>query len=524
MSDSTPNGAGTPAESKSRLVTWKIDEINRALLARPRVSLKLQMFLGFLAPFFLVAVGMTTMLVYNFDTINSKIRFLEIFNDYAMEVVQARRFEKNYLLYGSNLEDAMDYAFQAEQIITNNSGELSVIMGRGWSQGMLERLRSYQDLLKQLGAPQDQVASPEAQVARDKLQEQLRTEGQELITAAKSLIFGEKASLNSTMKNAREILIYSLLITLLGMALAAYLLGNRMLKSLHNFGRHANQIALGHFQPLVPRKPFRDEFTSLALAINIMVEELDKRESILIQSHKLRAVGTLTAGVAHELNNPLNNITLSAHLLKEDYRDLDDNERLEMISDIVSESARAKTIIKNLLDFARESGSQMEPLDLPQLLRETIALAANQIKIMGINIEFQSTDNLPWVHGDSQQLQQVFLNLLLNAIDASKKGDKIQVLVLPADEPNYLAVKVIDFGVGIPEHILSSIFDPFFTTKSKGHGTGLGLSVSQGLVTKHGGRIVVGSRVGQGSTFTVLLPVTTIPAEMDEMPAPLLNK
>jgi len=224
-------------------------------------------------------------------------------------------------------------------------------------------------------------------------------------------------------------------------------------------------------------------------------------------------VGTLTAGVAHELNNPLNNITLTAHMLLEDYNSLSDEERKEMIADVVGEAKRSKNIISNLLDFARESGSQLEPLDLKHLLNDTINLAANQIKLSGIKTEFQATDNLPRVHGDSQQLRQVFLNLILNAIDASKKGDKIQVLVLPADEPNYVAVKVIDFGSGIPDHILGSVFDPFFTTKGKGKGTGLGLSVSQGIVAKHGGRIRVTSREGEGSTFTVTLPVTTIPAE-----------
>jgi len=218
--------------------------------------------------------------------------------------------------------------------------------------------------------------------------------------------------------------------------------------------------------------------------------------------------------VAHELNNPLNNITLTAHMFLEDYDSLDDDERKDMIQDVISESGRSKKIISNLLDFARESSSQMETLDLTELLQETITLASNQVKLSGIKIEFHATDNLPRVHGDIQQLQQVFLNLILNAVDASSKGDRIQAIVLPADDPNYVAVKVIDSGAGIPEHILSSIFDPFFTTKGKGKGTGLGLSVSQGIVAKHGGRISVSSKEGQGTTFTVTLPITTIPARI----------
>jgi signal transduction histidine kinase len=201
-------------------------------------------------------------------------------------------------------------------------------------------------------------------------------------------------------------------------------------------------------------------------------------------------------------------------MLLEDYEKCPDEERKEMIRDVIGEAARSKNIISNLLDFARESGSQLEPLDLAQLLQETITLAQNQIKLSGVKPELHAVEKLPRIHGDSQQLKQVFLNLILNAADASPKGGRIQLMVLPADEPNYLAVKVIDFGTGIPAHVLGSIFDPFFTTKGKGKGTGLGLSVSQGIVAKHGGRIMVSSVEGKGSTFTVILPVTTIPAEI----------
>ena len=295
----------------------------------------------------------------------------------------------------------------------------------------------------------------------------------------------------------------------------AYLLGSRILGTIGRFSVHAKRIGSGDFTPIPPGRRFRDEFTDLAIEINQMIRELESREAVLIQSHKIRAIGTLTAGVAHELNNPINNITITAHMLLEDYDHLSDEERKEMVRDVVNEAGRSKAIISDLLDFARESGTQLEPLDLPELLRETIHLASNQIRLSGINIELQSRGHLPRIHGDRQQLRQAFLNLILNAVDASSKGGKIQVLLVPADEPGYVAVKMIDFGSGIPEHTLDSIFDPFFTTKTSGKGTGLGLSVSQGIVAKHGGRILASSVQGKGSTFTVTLPVTTIPADID---------
>ncbi len=505
-------GRGPEDAKRSGEALGDAGSIRQALLDRPRFSLRLQMSLGFVVAF-LVAAGVAVSLVVNFHRMESKIRFLEIVNDYVMEVEQARRFEKNFLLYGSNLADALDNMFRAERILTRNAGELAAVMGDGWSQVMLPKLRAYQGLLQRLGESREGPAGKAGPV-RPELQRRIRKEGQELVSAAQALLSREKASLAATTARSRQILIFSLVLLLLVLVLNAWLLGSRILRSINQLGQHAHRIATGDFRPITPTRRFRSEFTDLALAINTMVHELENREAVLIQSHKMRAVGTLTAGVAHELNNPLNNITLTAHMLEEDYGSLDDEGRLEMIADVVAEAGRAKKIISNLLDFARETGSQLEPLDLPLLLRETIDLAANQIKLMGIKIEFSAAGHLPRVHGDSQQLRQVFLNLLLNAIDASQKGGKIQVLVVPADEPNYVAVKVIDTGSGIPAHILPSIFDPFFTTKGRGKGTGLGLSVSQGIVAKHGGRILVSSQPGQGTTFSVVLPVTTIPAEL----------
>lgn len=241
-----------------------------------------------------------------------------------------------------------------------------------------------------------------------------------------------------------------------------------------------------------------------------MLLELERHEAVLIQSHKMQAIGTLTAGVAHELNNPLNNITLTTHMMLEDYGPTGDEAIKEMIRDLIAESDRAKAIVRNLLDFARESGTQLEPLDLSLLIKNTVKLAKNEFKVSGVKIKVKETGALPRIHGDKQQLRQVFLNLILNAVSASKKGDCLEILILPADEPGAISVKVTDLGVGIPENNLHRIFDPFFTTKDRQKGTGLGLSVSQGIVAKHGGRIRVSSREGRGSTFTVILPVTTI--------------
>ena len=490
------------------------ESARQALLARRRFSLRLQIYLGFFVVF-LFAVGIAAALLINMYQVEEKLRVLEIVNDFVIEIQQARRFEKNFFLYGTNLSDALENVYKARDVFERNAAQLAPILKRRST--VPPDIDPYERLLKRLvELEQNPLDTRNYQKNLKEIELALRQHGQKMVSFAQDLMGREKEAVSRALQRSRNIHVYSLIFLLIFIIFNAYYLGSRILGNINRFTAYASRIASGDFTPITPTRAFRDEFTELAIAINQMIQELESHEAVLVQSHKMRAVGTLTAGVAHELNNPLNNITLTAHMLLEDYEGLSDEERKEMIGDVVGEAKRSKHIISNLLDFARESSSQLEPLDLKNLLKDTITLAGNQIKLSGIRIEFQATDSLPRIHGDSQQLRQVFLNLMLNAIDASKKGDKIQVLVLPADEPNYVAVKVIDFGSGIPDHILGSVFDPFFTTKGKGKGTGLGLSVSQGIIAKHGGRIMVTSREGQGSTFTVTLPVTTIPAEISQ--------
>ena len=298
--------------------------------------------------------------------------------------------------------------------------------------------------------------------------------------------------------------------TELAMITTAYLMSRNIVGSIVRFESYAQRISAGDFTPITPARRYRDEFTDLGLAINQMMLDLETHEAMLVQAHKMRAMGVLTAGVAHELNNPLNNITITSHMLLEDYDELPDDERKDMVGDVTTEVERAKKIVANLLDFTRESETRLEPLDLVKLVKDTVGLAANQIRLSGIKVEVEAMEDPPRILGDSQQLSQVFLNLLLNALQASSRKSEIRLCVAPAEEPGHLCVRVIDQGVGIPKHILPRIFDPFFTTKEMGSGTGLGLSVSQGIVATHGGRLYVESQEGKGTTLSVVLPVATL--------------
>jgi signal transduction histidine kinase len=320
--------------------------------------------------------------------------------------------------------------------------------------------------------------------------------------------------MNAELKIMQRIPVYSLAVVLLITTFLVCFFAKRLIKPLKLLVESTQKIAKGDFSPIPPMCKYRSEFTTVELAINQMIQELQLREAAMIESHKLRAVGTLTAGVAHELNNPLNNIMLTAHTIFEDHNDLSEDELLEMINDLINEADRARKIIRNLLDFAREGESVSEPIDLGVLVNETINLAQNQIKVAGAKIETKIQAHLPQIRGDKQQLKQVFLNMILNALDAVKKDGTIKISLEQADTPGFLAVQVEDNGSGIPAYVLPNIFDPFFTTKGPGQGTGLGLSVSHGIVAIHGGQISIETEEGEYSRFTVILPSLIVPAEL----------
>jgi signal transduction histidine kinase len=205
---------------------------------------------------------------------------------------------------------------------------------------------------------------------------------------------------------------------------------------------------------------------------------------------------------------------LTTAVLKEDFEVLSDNEKIEMIDDLVNETERAQIIVKGLLDFARESETNIKPLQIDKIVKEAVRLVANQVKLAMVSIDTRFDSDLPRVHGDEQLLKQVFVNLILNAVDALPPKGEVKILVYKDKTPDYLFVEVKDNGPGIPEHLQRRIFEPFFTTKAQGKGTGLGLSVSLGIIRKLGGYIKLKSDAKEGTSFVVSLPITDSPSEI----------
>jgi two-component system NtrC family sensor kinase len=238
-------------------------------------------------------------------------------------------------------------------------------------------------------------------------------------------------------------------------------------------------------------------------------EEMKKIHSQLFRSEKLASLGKLAAGVAHEINNPLTGILTSSSLLLEDL-DKEDPRR-EDAEVVVKETIRCREIVKRLLDFARQTKPQKRLANINALIENIILLVRNQASFRNITIEKTLGENIPEVLADPDQIQQVFVNIILNAAEAMARGGRLAIQSKVSADRRTIIVSFADTGPGIPESGRERIFDPFYTTKE--HGTGLGLSISYGIIEQHGGTIAVESVVGKGSTFTIQLPIVTDESE-----------
>lgn len=256
-------------------------------------------------------------------------------------------------------------------------------------------------------------------------------------------------------------------------------------------------------------------FTTRSMMKELMEMERKKAVSdeISIQTSKLAALGKMAAGIAHEINNPLAVIGEKAGWLKDLLRteDLSQSPNFQEFSHTVAKIeqyvVRAKTVTHRLLGFARRMEPVSEKVNINSVLDDSIDFLENESRYRSIDIQTDYYPNLPLTLSDSGQLQQVFLNILNNAIDAIGKDGEILIKTKHIAKNNEIAIAITDNGPGIPKDMLNKIFDPFFTTKEVGKGTGLGLSISYGIVEKLGGRIMVASDEDEGTTFTIYLPI-----------------
>lgn len=431
------------------------------------------------------------------DLVLTKLRFVEIADDLNASFLEMRISEKNYFLYHDesalfDIREKIDFTLQSIDLA---SKDIIRAVGRGNLDLLKAHLKKYSGVVEEVrkNAPGD-----------ERLDARFRSEGKRLREFSNTITLLERRGVNDIIASTKNALFYAFWAVLLTAIVVSHFISQRILKSLRKIEGAAKAISQGNFDKIEGIRA-DDEFGSVITAVNSMSEELKVREEELIQSKKLASLGILTAGVAHELTNPLNNISMIAQTYEEVYEKLGSSEKIEFMRKIESETERIRDIVKNLLDFSKPKEASLAEADLNEVVRKSLRLVQNMLDIANVDTKTRLEASVPHVFVDEHQIQQVLVNLVTNAVQAMAAGGTLYISSRYNTKQKSAEVTIMDTGKGIPPEYLPHIFDPFFSTKGEG-GTGLGLSVSYGIIKNHKGNIRVESKVGVGTTFTIELP------------------
>jgi signal transduction histidine kinase len=434
----------------------------------------------------------------NMDLVLTKLRFVEIADDLNASFLEMRLSEKNFFLYRD--ESAL---FDIRKKIDRTMESLELTkkdVVRAVGEENLGTLKSY---LKKYSDVVEEIRKSNNRDAR--LETKLRTEGRKLKEFSEDITRIERVNVNDIFARSKSFLFYSFVAIILSAILVGHILSQKIVRSLRKIEEMTKSISEGNFNK-IEEISSNDELGSVISAVNSMSDELRYREEQIIQSKKLASLGILTAGVAHELTNPLNNISMIAQTYTELYDKLSKENRIELMNKIDGETERIKNIVRNLLDFSKPKEADLEEADINAVIRKTLRLVQNLLDISNIDTRLNMNNELPRVFIDEHQIQQVLVNLITNAVQAMPEGGRLFIATRPGGDKNSVEITVMDTGKGIAPELLPHIFDPFFSTKGEG-GTGLGLSVSYGIIKNHKGKIRVESKAGTGTTFTIELPI-----------------
>jgi two-component system NtrC family sensor kinase len=458
-------------------------------------------------------IGVATVLYYvNILAIDKKLVIMGKFDDLGNDILELRRYEKNFIYYKdvSNQNQIATYLSKIDSAAMNLGDDIKRVLDEDRYQEFRDSLTQYESvlakemLLVKAGAKEIDVQT-------------IRVKGKALVDFSQTLIQAKRQRIKKALRGMLSIPVALLAAFAAFFVMTFHLVVKGILNPLRIIQRATEDVVRGTFTPIPYPKEKEDEVSDLIAAFDKMVQELDSSQDQLLQSRKMAAIGTFTSGIAHELNNPLNNISLTAESLLLDHRHTPEAETNAMLKDILIQAERAGLVVRNLLEFSRKEHEALAELSINEVIDSTVSLLRNQIKISGIELKVDPAGALPPIRGKRRDLQQVFLNILLNAVQAMEgkpKGGSISIRSQPGPK-GYVRTDISDTGTGIKPADMEHIFDPFYTTKPVGHGTGLGLSLVYGIIKAHGGHIEVKSEVDKGTTFLVYLPTAT-PEEKGE--------
>lgn len=478
------------------------------------LNIRQKVMLGFFAG--IVGVCIIGGISYHYlQEIELKQKVVEKANDLFQFILEARRYEKNYLHYGSeeDLKENRRYIQLGQEVLDKIAPEVKTLKGAPQLHSIQQELAAYNRLMEQIAA-QDKEKGLRGH--RD-LEEKLRERGKSLVNLSEQLVKFERQMILNITKTLKTQLFSSLVIFLVFGGFLGVIVSRKIIRPLRTIENTTQRIAQGDFKPL-PVWDTRDETQRVVEAFNRMVAELGKRQDQLVQAKKMSSLGVLTAGIAHQLNNPLNNISTSCQIILEELDHADVDFLRKMLTNVEQEVYRARDIVKGLLEFSRVRDFALKAIPLEDVVKRSIRLISSQVP-PGIDL----VEEVSWdliLELDAQRMQEVFLNLLMNAIQAIKEPPGEIKIAATVDQARQEAVITVeDTGVGIPREELDLVFDPFFTTKETGVGTGLGLSIAYGIIEKHHGTISVESKIGEGTRFLIRLPLPSRSTDAPERPS-----
>ena len=441
---------------------------------------------------------------YQLYSLENNLLTLEKVDDLFNNILEVRRDEKNIMLgldkngIKSARESLQKIESSFEEVVPNTRSQSE----KNLFFQLRDNFNEYKIIFDNWCATEGCITD----TVRQKTSHLIRQQGQKLVDNAAALVHLKRINISKGFKKILFWLTFVPAVIFMGGAILFFSQVKSILRRISTLKQGTENLAAGEFKIIPTTDGPTDEVSGLINNFNQMVEALEQKQEQLIQSKKMASIGTFSSGIAHEINNPLNNISLSTDTLIEDFDSMEEDEIKEILDDIMEQTERASKIVRNLLDFSRAQSSETQPLYIDFILHKTTDLIANELLIHKINLKKDIADLLPMVNGDLQKFQQVFLNLIINAEQAI--GDHGTITVRAREMDNgYVRTDISDNGPGISQEHLDQIFDPFFTTKETGKGTGLGLAIVYGIVKKHGGYIEVASKLGEGTTFSVYLPM-----------------
>lgn len=434
-------------------------------------------------------------------TAEKKFSFMEHAYQLDNIILEIRRYEKNYFLYGTPeaLQIHQDYLSKAKSTIKIVDEQLTHLKVHPQLMELKDLIENYDKNFSKLEDSQS-LDPTSFQI----LIEKTRNLGKQMTDKSSQLLQFESSQLQSIFHELKvRMNLWSAIAINLGIIMP-FLTFFKIFRPLNIIKKVTHSIAKGRFKQVEVLNT-RDEMQQVMEAFNTMVRELELRQDQLVQSKKLSSIGTLTAGVAHQLNNPLNNISTSCQIAMSDLEENDTAMLGKMLQNIDQETLRARDVVKGLLEFSRSEKFKLRPTFLDKIVKRVVQLARSEVPA-DITVKITIPEDLE-VHMDPQRMQEVFLNLVINAAQAIEQQGSITITAEVDPKEEIVVIIVHDTGPGIPEEMQGQLFDPFYTTKEEGKGTGLGLSVVYGIIQKHQGEITVSSELGQGTSFIIRLPL-----------------